>query len=59
MAQLTLIYDTAVPPVVVVNIIPSSDVKIAVLPLSDALTELDVYEVARRLAELLLEQMTR
>ncbi len=59
MAQLTIIYDTMDPPLQC-KLDPSlrDNVKVARLPLADDLTALDVYEVARRLAELLLEQMT-
>lgn len=60
MAPLTVIYDTMEPPLVCYPPDGLADkVKVAVLPLADDLTALDVYEVARRLAELLLEQLTR
>jgi hypothetical protein len=63
MAQLTVIYDTLDPPLQCVgphqvDLLSTGKFKIAILPLADDLTDLDVYEVARRVAELLLEQMT-
>lgn len=56
MAQLTIVYDTMEPPLTLTG--PQGDgIKIATLPISDDLNGVDVYEVARRLAELLLEQL--
>lgn len=58
MAALTIVYDRLEPPLQFANF-PVDDVKIARRPVPDDLTEVDLYEVARRLAELLLEQLAR
>ena len=62
MAQLTIIYDELDPPLQMAAD-PSMPAhmrpKVASLPLSADLSAVDVYEAARRLAEMLLEQVQR
>ncbi len=57
MAQLTIIYDDFEPPL---ELSPPQGlvIKVARLSLSEDLSETDIYEVARKLAELLLEQLS-
>ncbi len=56
MAQLTIIYDELDPPVAL-RVIAGVSIRQAVMPLASGLGDVDIYEVARRLAELLLEQL--
>lgn len=55
MARLTIVYDTLEPPLRVDA--PPDSVKSAQLSVPDDLEGRDIYEIARRLAELLLEQL--
>jgi hypothetical protein len=62
MAQLTIIYDELDPPLQMAadpNMPAHMRPKVASLPLADDLGDIDIYEVARRLAEMMLEQMQR
>jgi hypothetical protein len=57
MAQLTIIYDTIEPPVSFQRVPDGPQFRLAQMAIPDDLAETDVYNVARRLAELLLEQL--
>lgn len=57
MAQLHIIYDELEPPLQCFPGGGPQTVRIAQLPLADGLKDKDLYDVARRLAELLLEQI--
>ena len=60
MAQITIIYDTLEPPLdcSAPNIPLDGIVKVARMPIADGLENRDIYELARRLAEMLLEQLS-
>lgn len=55
MARLHIIYDPLEPGLQVAHL-PAS-IKSAVLPIPDDLEGRDIYEIARKLAELMLEQL--
>ena len=56
MSQLTIVYDESEPPL---WMIPPDDpglrVRVATLPVANGLEGKDIYEIARKLAELMLE----
>ncbi len=60
MAQITIIYDTLEPPLdcSVPGIPLDGMVKVARMPIADGLDNRGIYEVACRLAEMLLEQLS-
>ncbi len=60
MAQITIIYDNLEPPLdcALPGIFIDGIVKIARMPIAGGLENRDIYELARRLAEMLLEQLS-
>lgn len=57
MAKLIIVYDPSDPGMWIDQEKVAANVRYAHLPLADNLGELDIYEVAKKLAELLLEQL--
>ncbi len=58
MPHLTILYDPVDLPLVVAQS-DAGRLKYVTLSLGNGLTNVDIYETAKKLAELLLEQMTR